>query len=245
MAKQKKSKKEVIQEYIKSIIIAVFAAMFLKIFVVASYAIPTGSMKDTLLIGDALLANQFIFGIRTPNRIPLVDVKIPYMKFPALKKPQRADIIIFKYPKDDKLNYVKRCIALPGETIVIRDGNVYIDGKLEGKKEFLKREYDSAEGGYYRYYQITLASGKKYTIRHYDGSLGIPDNFGPITVPEGHYFMMGDNRDNSEDSRIWGCLPYDNIIAKPLIVYFSWNKDVPLYRIFNKIRWKRIANIIS
>lgn len=245
MTKPKKSNKEIIREYLKSIIIAVIAAMFLKIFVVASYAIPTGSMKDTLLIGDALLANQFVFGVRTPHRIPLIDVKIPYVKLPALKKPQRGDIVIFKYPKDDKLNYVKRCIALPGQTIVIRDGNAYIDGKPEGNREFLKREYDSAEGNYYLYYQITLENGKKYTIRHSEVSLGMPDNFGPIIVPEGQYFMMGDNRDNSEDSRAWGCVPYDNIIAKPLIVYFSWNKDVPLYRIFNKVRWKRIASIIS
>ena len=245
MAKQKKSKKEVIREYIKSIIIALIAAMFLKIFVIASCAIPTGSMKDTLLIGDALLANQFVYGIRTPNQIPLINVNIPHVKLPALQQPQRGDIIIFKYPKDDKLNYVKRCIALPGQTVEIRNGDVYVDGKPEGKKQFLKREYDLTEACYCLFYQINLENGKRYIIRHYEGLGNVQDNFGPLKVPEGHYFMMGDNRDNSEDSRFWGCLPFDNIVAKPLIIYFSWNKDVPLYRIFSKVRWKRIAHTIG
>ncbi|UCE05956.1 MAG: signal peptidase I [bacterium] len=245
MAKKKKTKKEIIREYVKSILIALIAAMFIKIFVIASYAIPTGSMKDTLLIGEALFANQFIYGVRTPSRIPLINMKIPYAKLPTLKQPQRGDIIIFKYPKDDKLNYVKRCIALPGETIEIRNGDVYLDGKPEGKKEFMKREYDPTEERYCLYYQMTLDSGKKYTIRHYDGLIRRHDNFGPIKVPESHYFMMGDNRDNSEDSRAWGFLPHENILGKPLIIYWSWDKNVPLYKFFNKIRWKRIANLIS
>jgi len=245
MAKKKKTKKEIIHEYAKSIIIAVIAAMFIKIFVIASYAIPTGSMKDTFLIGDALFANQFIYGVRTPSRIPLINVKIPYVKLPALKKPQRGDIIIFKYPRDDKLNYVKRCIALPGQTVEVRNGDVYIDGKPEGKKEFIKRSYDPTEGRYCLYYQITLKNGKKYTIRHYDGLVRIYDNYGPIKVPDSQYVMMGDNRDNSEDSRVWGFLPDKNILGKPLIIYWSWNKNVPLYRIIDKIRWKRIANLIS
>ncbi len=201
-------------------------------------------MKDTLLIGDALLANQFIYGVRTPSHVPLIDVKFPHIKLPALKNPQRGEIIIFKYPKDEKLNYVKRCVALPGQTIAVRNGDVFVDGKPEGKKEFLKREYDASEGYYCLYYQITLANGKKYVIRHYDGLVRMSDNFGPIQVPEGHYFMMGDNRDNSEDSRYWGCLSDDNIIGSPLIVYFSWNKDVPLYRFYDKVRWNRIANVI-
>jgi len=245
MKEKQNRKKNKVREYLESIIIALIAAIFMKVFVVASYAIPTGSMKDTLLIGDALLANQFIYGVRTPNRIPLIDVKIPYVKLPAIKKPQRGDIIIFKYPKDDKLNYVKRCIALPGQTVEIRNGDVYVDGKPEGKKEFIKREYDANEARYCLYYQITLDNGKKYTIRHYDGLTRQYDNFGPINIPEEHYFMMGDNRDNSEDSRVWGSLPYNNILGKPLIIYWSWNKNIPLYRIFNKVRWKRIADTIS
>lgn len=243
--KKKKTSKEIIKEYMKSILIALIAAMVIKTFVIASYAIPTGSMKETLLVGDALLANQFIYGVRTPGRIPLIDVQIPHIKLPALKKPKRGDIIIFKYPKDKKLNYVKRCIALPGQTVEVRKDNVYIDGKPEGEKELLKREYDPIEGAYCLYYQITLDNGEKYTIRHYEDLFRVNDNYGPVKIPKGHYFMMGDNRDNSEDSRSWGFLPYENIIGKPLIIYWSWNKSVPLYRIFDKIRWNRIAQVIG
>jgi len=243
--KTKRTRKEIIKEYVKSIIIALIAALLIKTFVIASYAIPTGSMKETLLVGDALLANQFIYGVRTPSRIPLINLPIPHTKLPALRKPERGDIIIFKYPKDEKLNYVKRCVAMPGQTVEVRNGDVYVDGKPEGKKEFIKREYDPAEGSYCLYYRITLDNGKKYTIRHYEDVLRIYDNYGPIKVPEGQYFMMGDTRDNSEDSRFWGFLPYENIIGKPLIIYWSWNKRAPLYRIFDKIRWGRIADIIS
>jgi len=243
--KRKKTRKEIIKEYAKSIGIALIAAMIIKTFVIASYAIPTGSMKQTLLIGDALLANQFIYGVRTPSRIPLINLQIPHAKLPALKKPERGDIIIFKYPKDDKLNYVKRCIAQPGQTVEVRNGDVYIDGKPEGKKEFIKRAYDPTEGSYFLYYQITLDNEKKYTIRYYENIDRAYDNYGPIKIPNGHYFMMGDNRDNSEDSRSWGFLPYENIVGKPLIIYWSWNKHVPLYRIFDKIRWNRIANVIG
>ncbi|MCU0645381.1 MAG: signal peptidase I [bacterium] len=245
MAEKKKRKKNIFREYLEAILIAFVAAMFLKIFVVASYAIPTGSMKDTLLIGDALLANQFIYGVRTPGHIPIINTRIPYAKLPALTQPKRGDIIIFKYPKDDKLNYVKRCVALSGQTVELRNGDVYIDGKPEGEKIFIKRDYDPSEGFYCNYYQITLATGKKYTIRQYESRFMGDGNFGPIRVPENHYFMMGDNRDNSEDSRVWGCLPKENIVGKPLIIYWSWDKNVPLYKLYKKVRWNRITDIIS
>ena len=245
MAEQKKRTKNIFREYLEAIVVAFIAAMFLKVFVVASYAIPTGSMKDTLLIGDALLANQFIYGVRTPSRIPIINAKIPHVKLPALTQPKRGDIIIFKYPKDDKFNYVKRCVALSGQTVELRNGDVYVDGKPEGKKIFVKREYDPSEGFYCNYYQITLANGKQYVIRQLEGHFFGHDNFGPIRVPDDQYFMMGDNRDNSEDSRAWGCVPKDNIVGKPLIIYWSWDKNVPLYNLFKKVRWNRITDIIS
>ncbi|HEX9970588.1 MAG TPA: signal peptidase I [bacterium] len=245
MAEKKKRKKNIFREYLEAILVAFIAAMFLKVFVVASYAIPTGSMKDTLLIGDALLANQFIYGVRTPGHIPIINTKIPYIKLPALAQPKRGDIIIFKYPKDDKLNYVKRCVALSGQTVEMRNGDVYIDGKPEGEKILIKRDYDPSEGFYCNYYQISLETGKKYTIRQYESRFMGDGNFGPIRVAENQYFMMGDNRDNSEDSRVWGCLPKENIVGKPLIIYWSWDKNVPLYKLLKKVRWNRIADVIS
>lgn len=245
MPEKKQRKKNIFREYMEAILVAFVAAMFLKIFVVASYAIPTGSMKDTLLIGDALLASQFIYGVRTPAYIPIVNAKIPHVKLPALAQPKHGDIIIFKFPKNDKLNYVKRCVALPGQIVELKSGDVYIDGKPEGEKVFLKREYDPSEGFYCSYYRIKLDNGKKFTIRQYDHRFVGDGNFGPIRVPEDHYFMMGDNRDNSEDSRAWGCLPKELVVGKPLIIYWSWDKNMPLYKLFKKVRWTRIGDVIS
>ena len=237
--------KTIYREYVESIIVALLAALVLRIFVIQAFRIPTGSMKDTLLIGDFLLVNKFIYGVRTPDRIPLIDVKIPYFNLPAFKEPKRGDIIVFKYPKGDSLDYIKRCIALPGQVVEVRNGEVFVDGKPEGKLEKTKQKYDPEEGYDILYYQVTMKNGKKYTIRHHKGWQN--ENYGPTKVPKGHYFMMGDNRDNSADSRSWGFLPRDNIVGEALIIYWSWDKNVtlyPLHRIIHKIRWLRIANLI-
>lgn len=237
--------KTVYRETIESILVAFIAAMILRIFVVQAFRIPTGSMKDTLLIGDFLLVNKFMYGVRTPDRIPLIDVEIPHFHLPALKEPRRGDIIVFKYPQDMKLDYIKRCVALPGQTVEIRNGILYIDNKPEGNSKPVGEKYDSEEGRSIRYFQITMENGKKFTIRHFQG--WEYENYGPIKVPEGHYFMMGDNRDNSADSRSWGFLPRDNIVGEALIIYWSWDKNVTLYpwhRIFNKVRWTRITRLI-
>ena len=242
--KENRQKKNIFREYFEAILVALIAAMILRIFVIQAFRIPTGSMKDTLLIGDFLLVNKFIYGVRTPDRIPLLNIKIPYFRLPSFKKAERGNIIVFKYPLDDKLDYIKRCVALPGQTVEIRKGVLYINGKPEGKSEFIKREYDSGEGHHINYTKITMENGKKYTIRHYEERDRENDNFGPVKVPKDHYFMMGDNRDNSADSRVWGFLPKDNIVGEALIIYWSWDKKVPLYRIFKKIRFGRIGGLI-
>lgn len=245
MINQKKMYKGKIREFLDTIIFAVIASIIIRIFVVEAYAIPSGSMKDTFMIGDKLLANKFIYGVRTPDRIPLIDLKIPNVKLPGLRDPKQGDIVIFKYPKDNKTNYVKRCIALPGQKVEIKNGDVYIDDKIEGQKKFIKREYDPGEGQYCLYYEITMNDGTKYIIRHYDNKYTMYQNWGPVTVPDNHYFMMGDNRDNSLDSRSWGYVPYENILGKPMIIFWSWNPDLPFYKFFNKIRWNRIVMIVS
>lgn len=243
---RKARKKNIVREYVEAILVALCAALILRIFVIQAFRIPTGSMKDTLLIGDFLLVNKFIYGVRTPDRIPLVDIKIPYFRLPAIREPRPGDIIVFKYPKDEKLDYIKRCIALAGQTVEIRDGTVYIDGKAEGESKFLKNAYDSEEQGGQRvdYYQITKDNGKKYTIRYWEAENRSNRNFGPIKVPQGHLFVMGDNRDNSSDSRFWGFLPRENVVGQALIIYFSWDREAPLYKIFKRIRWTRIGDPI-
>lgn len=313
--KRKASNKSKVREYVEAIAVAFVAAMILRILVIQAFRIPTGSMKDTLLVGDFLLVNKFIYGVRTPDRIPLVNINIPYFRLPAFKEPKPGDIIVFKYPLDTKLDYIKRCIAVAGQTVEVRDGYLYVDGKPEGKSEFVKRVYDSAEGVYVLHYRITGDNGKTYIIRvneniNYEAdNLGpvtvgngytveirngqmlvndqpaktaelvnktylegkgkyrlryaitshngesliadfyqevqrLPENYGPVTVPAGHLFAMGDNRNNSSDSRYWGFLPRENIVGQALIIYWSWDNQVPLYKIFKKIRWARIGDLI-
>ena len=308
-------KKNIIREYTEAILVALVAAMILRILVVQAFRIPTGSMKDTLLVGDFLLVNKFIYGVRTPDRIPLVNVNIPYFRFPAFKDPKPGEIIVFKYPLDTKLDYIKRCIAIAGQTVEVREGYVFVDGKPEGKSEFINRIYDPNEGVYVLHYQITKDKGKKYTVRYYenmnyvsntfgpitasngrtvelqqgvvliDGKAEgkaillektyqedkkaylmryritdqngnnfeisrfedvqrIPENYGPVKVPAGNLFAMGDNRNNSADSRVWGYLPRENIVGQALIIYWSWDKNTPLYKIGRKIRWARIGDLI-
>jgi signal peptidase I len=245
-ASDKKAKSQV-REYTEAILVALLAALVLRTFVVQAFRIPTGSMKDTLLIGDFLLVNKFVYGARTPDGIPFLNIPLPFWRLPALKQPEAGDIIVFKYPADPTLDYIKRCIATGGQTVEMREGVVYVDGQPEGKQEFVKREYDPEEARYVLYSKITTPKGKTYTIRHYEDHAlkSSYENFGPIRVQESHYFMMGDNRDNSADSRSWGFLPAENVVGQALVIYWSWDKEPKLYRIFNKVRWLRIGDLIK
>ena len=157
MAKDKK-KKNFVREYTEAILVALVAAMILRIFVIQAFRSrktrqrpaeclhpgthPMEMMKDTLLIGDFLLVNKFIYGVRTPDRIPLIDVKIPYVRLPGFKEPNRGDIVVFKYPLDEKLDYIKRCVATEGQTVEVREGDLYVDGELEGQEKFVKKVYE-------------------------------------------------------------------------------------------------------
>lgn len=247
-----KRKKNSLRETTEAILVALIAAMFLRAFVVQAFRIPTGSMKDTLLVGDFLLVNKFIYGVRTPDRIPLLEAKIPGpFRLPAFKQPRNGDVVVFKYPphptrNDEVVDYIKRCVAVGGQTVEVRNGEVFIDGKPEGKRVKLNRTFDSEEGRYVNYTKVITPYGKNYVIRHYDEHYLQPENFGPVTVPEGHYFMMGDNRDNSADSRTWGFLPAENVVGEALVIYFSWDKNSPahFFNLLENVRWSRIANLI-
>ncbi|HEX9751579.1 MAG TPA: signal peptidase I [candidate division Zixibacteria bacterium] len=220
-------------EYTKSLGIALVLAIVIKTSIVEAYKIPSGSMEDTLLVGDFLLANKFVYG----SRIPLLDIRLP-----ALRDPKPGDVVIFKFPRDPSVNYIKRCIATGGQTVEVRNKRLYVDGDYvplppEGK-------YTSGE-------QIEPAGRSPR------------DNFGPYTVPENSFFMMGDNRDNSFDSRFWLAVPRDLIQGQAMVIHWSWSQDEDapewtwsnpaslagalLYNsvhFIERVRWNRFGQII-
>lgn len=202
-SKTRVKRKSTLREYAEAIIVAVALTLVIRTFVIQAFRIPTGSMEDTLLVGDFLFVNKFLFGAP----IPFTDARTP-----EVRDPERGDILVFRFPKDPSRDFIKRVIGLPGDTIEIRDKTVYVNGTAtrEPYVKFLNR-------------QILPREYQNNNI--YPSGAGNKDNYGPYVVPAGHYFMMGDNRDNSEDSRFWGPLDKRLIKGKALFIYWSWNKD--------------------
>lgn len=247
--------KSQIREYTEAGLVALIAALLLRTFVVQAFRIPTGSMKDTLLVGDFLLVNKFVYGVRTPDGIPFTDVRLPFFRLPAVKEPKPGEIVVFKYPLDPKLDYIKRCLAVGGQTLEVRDGFAYVDGQPEGKIELIEKDHvDKTEEmsvlssgpPSFNYYKITTSRGQVYIIRHITRDEDHSRNdYGPVKVPPGHFFMMGDNRDNSADSRSWGFLPRENVVGEAMVIYWSWDSSRPLQRFLSMVRWERIGNLIK
>jgi signal peptidase I len=218
-----KPRKHILQEYLEAMVIAVVVALVIRTFMLQAFRIPTGSMEDTLLVGDFLLVNKMVYG----PRLPFVDARIP-----GWRDPEPGDVVVFKYPRDPSQDYIKRCIATGGQTVKIRGKTVYVDN----------HPVDMPTDGKFIDTHVKPVGYREPDI--VPPGAGNRDHFGPVTVPEGHLFVMGDNRDNSLDSRYWGFLPRENIVGEALLIYFSWDAYVPLYRIGEKIRWNRLAQII-
>ncbi len=195
-----------LRENVEAVVIAVILALFIRTFIVQAFKIPSGSMLPTLQIGDHILVNKFIYG-----------VKLPYLNITVIpgKEPDRDAIIVFRYPEEPDKDFIKRVIAVPGDTIEIRDKNVFINNKL------LDEDY-------------AVHSDPQVIPAHVNPR----DNLGPITVPEDTYFVMGDNRDNSYDSRFWGGVDAADIRGKAFIIYWSWDRNN-----FG-VRWDRIGSLI-
>jgi signal peptidase I len=196
---QREFKKSTVREYFESIVIAVILALFIRTFVVQAFKIPTGSMEENLLIGDHLLVNKFIFG---PTASRLERSLLPVTTI------RRGDVIVFKYPEEPDRDFIKRVIGLPGETIEVREKKVFVDGKpLEEP---------------YAHYLLPVSTPSEF---HEVTSFDVRERYGPVTVPADHYFVMGDNRDNSQDSRYWGFLPRGYVKGKALIIYWSYEAE--------------------
>jgi signal peptidase I len=207
--------KSVFREYFEAICVAIILALFIRTFVVQAFKIPSGSMLPTLLIGDHLLVNKFIYGIRIPFTGKIL---IP------IKSPKHDDVVVFRFPKDRSIDYIKRVVGTPGDTIEIKNKKVFLNGQ-----------------------PIPDSHAHYSSPAVLDAQASPRDNFGPILVPEQRIFVMGDNRDNSYDSRFWGFVDERDILGKAFILYWSWDIDKPLFSLerFTSIRFGRLANIID
>jgi signal peptidase I len=220
----------IFSDYARTVIIAVGIFILLRTFVIEAFKIPTGSMENTLLVGDFLLVNKAVYGAE----IPLTG-----MRLPAFRHPERGDVIVFKWPKDPGKNFVKRLIGLPGDTVEMRDGSVYLDGRLLHEQFVVHTEPNTDPAGEeFRWQRDFLVKGAAAS----DGAHPSRNNWGPLVVPDGNYFVLGDNRDNSYDSRYWGFVPESLVTGRPLIVYYSYMRDAPHpYPWLTDIRWDRIG----
>ena len=188
------------REYTEAILIAVLMALFFRQFVVQAFRIPSGSMERTLLVGDFLFVNKFLYGAKMPWT---------ERRLPAVRQPQRGDIIVFKAPSDGR-DFIKRCVAVAGDTLELRGTELYVNGELQDEP-----------------YAQYIRTGSRRSV------------YGPVIVPEGNLFMMGDNRDNSQDSRFWGFLPLNMVKGKAMFIYFSVKDWLP-----PQIRFSRIGDVL-
>jgi signal peptidase I len=236
IAEEKRKRKGPLRDWMETIVSVILIVFVIRVTAVEAYRIPTGSMEDTLLIGDFLLVNKFVYGIRTPDWIGIpytnIGFSVPYTRLPAPERPKQGDVIVFRYPLDQRVNYIKRCIATGGQTVEIRDKVVYVDGKVVPLPP---------QGKYTDPYTLPRNVKMRHIVPF---GAGNKDNYGPVTVPKGSLFMMGDNRDNSADSRYWGFLDKHLVLGKAELIYFSWDKFAPLYRFWDMVRWNRLLKAI-
>lgn len=186
------------------------------------YEVPSGSMLPTIQLGDRIFVNKLAYDLRMPfagTFIPFTNVRIPYVKLATLGTPKRGDIVVFIYPEDNRTDYVKRLVGLPGDRIEVRNDILSVNGEAMGRvpedQALLPPGAEVDEGS--RLYRETLSGVEHFVFERYT------DDFGPVVVPEGHYFMMGDNRDNSSDSRVWGFVPEENLRGRALRVVLSFD----------------------
>ncbi len=305
--------KNPMREFIKFFFSMIVVFLIIRATAIYSFTIPTSSMENTLLVGDFLLANKFVYGIRTPDWIGIpytkIGFNIPYTRTPGFRNPRMGDVVIFKYPKDPALYYVKRCVAVSGDIVEIRNKVLYVNGEVFPEPPHSKfmdghvypknisdpdiyPPYSGNRDNYgpirvpepgdtyyftdknrelwFERFQIIIHEGHHITlsqsnqktpltlenqnrwqtaIRLYpieDFAInGQPLDGYTYTVKNHHYFMMGDNRDNSADSRYWGFLPERYIVGEALMIFFSWDKVIPFYRILDKVRWERLLTRVQ
>ena len=297
--KKPETPKEKIVEFFRQLFFAAIAAFFIITFIIQNTRIPTGSMEDTILVGDFVLVNKFIYGSTSPKYIPFTETQLPYFTLPAIKDPERTEIVVFEYPGDrDQLqaselgvNYVKRCIGTPGDTIQIIDKVVFVNGKELWRPPHIKY-YNGRHGNFLKPKPKGYGDPRIFP----KGMNWNEDNYGPLVVPKkgdviplnkynidqwktiidreygervvdirngivtineipvssytlkkDYYFMMGDNRDDSLDSRFWGFVARDMVVGQAFITLFSWDRNIPfsqLFKLIGSIRLDRVLKLL-
>ncbi|HEX6575979.1 MAG TPA: signal peptidase I [Gemmatimonadaceae bacterium] len=238
-----------IWDWLRSVAIALVLFVFVRSFFVEAFKIPTGSMEGTLLVGDFLLVNKMVYGAE----VPFTKVKLP-----ALRTPQRGDIIVFQWPVDRTKNFVKRIVGMPGDTLEMRGGNLIRNGKLQREPYVVHTSPGSdVSDDEFKWQQAFLLGANNPvptpprsplvgTLQASTAYHPTRNNWGPLVVPEHNYFVLGDNRDNSLDSRYWGWVADSLVRGQPLVVYYSYDPDGAVKLDWlTRVRWKRFGEMIQ
>lgn len=235
-------------ETVKVIVHALLIALVIRTFLFQPFNIPSGSMKDTLLIGDYLFVSKFSYGYSRFS-MPLSPNLFSGRIFGS--EPTRGDVVVFKLPKDNETDYIKRVVGLPGDAIQMINGVLHINGTPVKRERLQDVMEDDGSGRVVpvKVYRETLPNGVSYETLDLTDN-GFYDNTPVYNVPAGHYFMMGDNRDNSADSRVLsqvGYVPYENLIGKAQIIFFSIDDHTPAWQVWTwpwTVRWSRIFTLV-
>lgn len=218
-------------EWMKVFTVSVGLFLAMRSLFVEAFKIPSASMEGTLLVGDFLLVNKFIYGAEVP---------FTSYRLPRLRQPQRGDVLVFDWPRDPSKNFVKRLVGLPGDTVEMREGSLVLNGESRMEWYVTRQEPDmdpsEVEFRWQRDYLVRTAAA---TGSSYHPSR---NNWGPLVVPEGNYFVLGDNRDNSSDSRYWGFVPDSLVKGRPMVIYYSYAPDTARpFAWISGIRWTRLG----
>jgi signal peptidase I len=217
-------------EWAKSLSLAILLFLLVRAFLVEAYRIPSGSMEGTLLVGDFLLVNKLVYGAEIP---------FTGRRLPALRQPRYRDVVVFLWPEDTSKNFVKRLVGLPGDTLSMRDGTLMRNGKAQVEPYVTHTEPNADPGGEEFGWQREFLVTRRAHAATYRASR---NNWGPIVVPASHYFMLGDNRDNSLDSRYWGFVPFSYVLGSPIVVYYSYAPDsTSALDWLTRVRWSRLG----